>query len=471
MHHNGWVHRAARTLRRCWLPAVAVCTWGVVSVLGAEEPSSAASETWEVSFPREEIRPEAAQFTGDDGSLRLVMSADGRAGLQGWFHRSFAVHGGEYRRFQVLRKTSGVEVPRLSAFARIVWQDEKGRTVHRDLPTVGKYQPPGSAVAATPEYPIEQETFDGWTRISGTYRVPAAAQQATIELHFQWSREGQVEWRHVRWESVPPPPPRKVRLATIHLRPSGGTPQANREQFAPLIADAAQQKADLIVLPETLTFYGTGTSYADAAEAIPGPSTEYFGKLAQQHNVHLVAGLLERADHLVYNVAVLLGPDGQILGKYRKVCLPRGEVEGGIAAGEEYPVFNTRFGKVGMMVCYDGFFPEVARELASRGAEVIAFPVWGCNPLLASARACENQVYVVSSTYTDVSSQWMISAIFGHQGEVVAQATDWGSVVVAEVDLAPTIWAGLGDFRAEVHRHRPPSASEQRQASEKVVQP
>ena len=78
--------------------------------------------------------------------------------------------------------------------------------------------------------------------------------------------------------------------------------------------------------------------------------------------------------------------------------------------GKEYPVFDTRFGKVGMMVCYDGFFPEVARELTNRGAEVIAWPVWGCNPMLASARACENHVYMVSSTYEDVSRNWMITA-------------------------------------------------------------
>ena len=86
---------------------------------------------------------------------------------------------------------------------------------------------------------------------------------------------------------------------------------------------------------------------------------------------------------------------GKIEGKYRKVCLPRGEVEGGITPGKEYPVFKTRFGKVGMMVCYDGFFPEVARELTRNGAEVIAWPVWGCNPLLARARACENHIYLI----------------------------------------------------------------------------
>ena len=67
----------------------------------------------------------------------------------------------------------------------------------------------------------------------------------------------------------------------------------------------------------------------------------------------------------------------------------RGEIEAGIQPGNEYPVFETRFGKVGMMVCYDGFFPEVARELSNAGAEVIAFPVAGCNPMLVAARACE----------------------------------------------------------------------------------
>jgi predicted amidohydrolase len=118
----------------------------------------------------------------------------------------------------------------------------------------------------------------------------------------------------------------------------------------------------------------------------------------------------------------LVGPDGKLVGKYRKVTLPRSEIEAGIAPGSEYPVFETRFGKVGMMICYDGFFPEVARELSNRGAEVIAWPVWGCNPNLASARACENHVYVVSSTYEDVSRNWMVSAVFDHVGKTAAQA-------------------------------------------------
>lgn len=432
-----WQSRGGRALSK-------LCAVLLFTTAGAVQVS-ALPPGWSEAAPREEIRP---AFSFEEKGGVFTITHDAREGLDGWFQKTFPVKGSEFVKFSALRKTASVENPRHSGLARVVWKDENGKNVASAT----------QGASAEPEHPMDGATDGhGWTSVSGVYRVPPKAAQAVVEIHLQHAPNGRADWSAVEFGPAAEPATRKVRLATVQYMPTGRSPRANCEEYAPLVAEAARQKADLVVLGETVPYVRTKMTPAETAEPVPGPTTVYFGQVASANSIHIVLSLYEREGHLVYNTAVLLSPAGKLLGKYRKVCLPHGEVEKGVAPGAGYPVFDTAFGKVGLMVCYDGFYPEVARTLTANGAEVIAWPVWGCDPLLARARACENHVYLVSSTFTDPKQDWMISAVYDHSGKPITQARENGSVAVAEVDLARPLVGpyNLGDFREIIQRHRP----------------
>ncbi len=422
----------------------------VISILIGNGPRSdgrqgadAAPDGWRSEAPRAEIAPEFRVERPADAraanAYLLGLAGRGDAAVDGRWVRVVPVKAGTHYQFTAEYQARGVEEPERSVLARVEWLDARGKRVE------------------TPEYPLSspRRSPDAWTAVAGTYLAPAGSVDAKIELHLRWAPRGDVRWRGAQLKPASPPVPRTVRLASVNHRPRGTkSPEENLQQFAKLVNLASRSHADIVCLPEGVTVVGNGKGYVEVAEPIPGPSTQFLGELARKHRMYLVAGLYEREGKTVYNTSVLIGRDGALLGKYRKVCLPREEIDGGITPGTEYPVFDTDFGRIGMMICWDVHFPEVARELAARGAEVILMPIWGGNEILAQARAIENQIYLVASGYD------FKTTIYGKAGESLASTTDDPAVVTAQVDLNERLmWPWLGDWRARIWREAPPRAA------------
>jgi predicted amidohydrolase len=221
--------------------------------------------------------------------------------------------------------------------------------------------------------------------------------------------------------------------------------------FCRLIEEVTPARTDLICLPEGITVVGTGKSYADVSEPVPGPTTRTLGELAKKRGTYLVAGLYEQSGNVVYNTAVLMDRKGELAGTYRKTHLPREEWEAGITPGSSYPVFETDFGKAGLIICWDLQFPEPARAMALKGAEVLLLPIWGGSEVLARARAIENHVFLISSTYD------MRSFIVDPTGAILAEATKDQPVASAELSLDRVfLQPWLGDMKTRTWKERRP---------------
>lgn len=157
----------------------------------------------------------------------------------------------------------------------------------------------------------------------------------------------------------------------------------NQQKLALRIAEATQQGAQLVVLQElhnSLYFCQTeNTELFDLAEPIPGPSTEFYGALARQHSIVLVTSLFERrAPGLYHNTAVVFEKDGSIAGKYRKMHIPDDPAyyeKFYFTPGDlGFQPIDTSVGRLGVQVCWDQWYPEGARLMALRGAELLIYP-------------------------------------------------------------------------------------------------
>ncbi len=391
----------------------------------ADEP---AADGWTFYAIREEIAPKSSIAYDKSSNYRLILAGNGNESVDGRWVKRVPVSEGKFVAFSAQYKSANVATPLRSIISSIIWLDDKGKQVEQA------------------EFPMTVAEGGGAARMTATYQVPAKATQAEIQLRLRWAANGEVQFSNIELKEISPPSPRKVKIASINHRPRNSkTPQTNLEQFSRLIDEAGAQKADVICLPEGITICGTRMTYADVAEPIPGPSTQFLGQCAARNKTWIVAGIYERDGKSIYNTAILLSRDGKLAGKYRKVCLPREEIDGGITPGHDYPVFDTDFGRVGMMICWDVSYPEVARELSARGAEMILMPIWGGNETLAKARAIENQVYLVASGYD------FRTAIYDKAGEAIAKSPDSTGIIYVDVDLNQRLlWPWLGDWRSRI---------------------
>ncbi len=190
-----------------------------------------------------------------------------------------------------------------------------------------------------------------------------------------------------------------MRVGYLQFNPTFGETKRNLDFVADHVRRA---ECDLLVLPELFT---TGYQFiseqeaASLAEDIPaGPTTERLLNLAATYRMHIVAGLAERAQGRIYNSAILVGPSG-VLGVYRKIHLYAEENLWFTPGDKGFPVYDIGSARIGLMVCFDWFYPESVRTLALKGADIVAHPsnlVLPHCPDAMITRCLENRVFAVT---------------------------------------------------------------------------
>lgn len=281
---------------------------------------------------------------------------------------------------------------------------------------------------------------------------------------------------------------RTVRVAIAQTSPPS-VPTQVLETARGWIARASARGAAALVFPELFFpgFHGLldarrGRAGLDAflalAEPVPGPVTAAIGAMAEAARLYIVFTLLERdqADGVVYNTAVLLGPDGSIVHRHRKTMLTPGIEEPGLGKGSEYGVVATGIGRVGLLVCADATCPEGPRLLALRGAEIVCLAsgdfvsewrvngqdlcqrIWrSCSA--APTRAVDNNLFWIAANSAGIQSDTAFfgnSRIISPMGDVLAEGgfgPQAQELVIADLDLS--LRARIAESFSLLARRRP----------------
>lgn len=227
---------------------------------------------------------------------------------------------------------------------------------------------------------------------------------------------------------------------------------ANLEKAKAYIRQAKEKGADFVIFPElymALTMPGSGIRPADVAEPLDGPFASGLAEAARHHHIYVVCGIYEKIDgdpERAYNTIVVFDRQGKLIHSYRKTHLYDAfsfkESKTIAPSDNPYKVFQTEFGLIGLIVCYEVRFPEIARQFALQGADVLFVPAsWVTGPMkeehweiLVRARAIENTMFIcgadqVGNIYAGRS------LIVDPMGVILASAGEEETLLVADLDL------------------------------------
>jgi predicted amidohydrolase len=264
---------------------------------------------------------------------------------------------------------------------------------------------------------------------------------------------------------------RKVKVALAQISCKRGNKKENIRKMEEYVVKAKEKDARLVIFPElSLTGYVVRDQIYELAETIPGPSTKTMETIAKKHKAHIIFGmpeLSEKTQAVVYNTAVFVGPEG-FIGKYRKMHLPTHSVfeeKRYFRPGYQTATFETEIGRIGLIICYDIFFPEICRLTRLKGAQLIV--CISASPAvrktffetLTVARAIENAAFLAYVNLVGIENGlqfWGGSRLIGPQGKIMACAKyDEEQLVTCEVDYADikpieTFVPTLKDLRPEL---------------------
>ncbi len=237
-----------------------------------------------------------------------------------------------------------------------------------------------------------------------------------------------------------------AKIVSFQMNCRMGEVRANLETIRDLAKSVEKSHPDFVCFPELATTgYALNEKWRKHAEEIPGETTDELSSIAKELGAYLICGVdeLDAETKSIYDSSILLSPNGRLLGVYRKVHLWDQERKY-FSRGPGFPVFETKFGKVGMAICYDLEFPEAARALATQGAQILFFPSAQMSPIekvvdtYALSRAAENTCFVVFSNRTGTEGR---THFFGHSQIVSPECRVLGRAkskpfAIAEVDLS-----------------------------------